>query len=233
MADGHLFISYRSAERDFASKLAQDLKLAGFPAWMDSLSGIQPSNDWVIALQNALNDAVGGIACVSPEYIKSKYCRREMQRLDAQNKPIFPVKLASIPQNEWPLEIQSVQYIDFESWRDDSTYSQKLTVLQDAIKDQLGIVPDPTAALPSKAGIPLRGRTLEDEVGEALIKAGTLANRKTIRLKNLLELAYRQLDAATEQLMMTVNLADTPRLENQVRFYEREVEKLETELRLI
>jgi hypothetical protein len=186
-----------------------------------------------MALQNALNEAVGGIACVSPEYVKSKYCRREMRRLDSQNKPIFPVKLASVPQDEWPLEIQSVQYIDFESWMDASTYRQKLAELQDTIKDRLGITPDPTAALLPKSGIPLRGRTLEDEVGKTLVKADTLANRRAKRLKDQLELAYRQLDAATEHLMMTTNLADIPRLENQVRFYEREVEQRETELRLI
>src|SRR5262245_6371144 len=106
MADAHLFISYRSSEGNFALKLAKDLQSAGLPVWMDVLQGIQPGDDWVEVLQDALEMAAGGVACVSPEYVKSKYCRRELQRIDTLGKPVFPVLFLPVPKADWPLEIQ-------------------------------------------------------------------------------------------------------------------------------
>jgi len=54
--NGHIFLSYRSIEADFALQLAADLKNIGVKLWMDRLDvGIKVGDDWVQALQDAVN----------------------------------------------------------------------------------------------------------------------------------------------------------------------------------
>ena len=60
MAQGPVFLSYRSTEVDFALKLAVDLKAAGVNLWMDRLD-IKPGDDWLKALQNAVSNCAAMI----------------------------------------------------------------------------------------------------------------------------------------------------------------------------
>ena len=79
--NNHIFLSYRSSEADFALRLAASLKNAGVKLWMDRLD-IQPGDDWIHALQRAVNECAAVIAILSPDYIHSRYCRRELARAD-------------------------------------------------------------------------------------------------------------------------------------------------------
>ncbi|MEO8612459.1 MAG: TIR domain-containing protein [Chloroflexota bacterium] len=147
MTDGHIFLSYRSIEADFALKLAADLKNAGVNLWMDRLDiGIHAGDDWVQSLQDAIDNCAAVIAVLSPDYVQSKYCRRELKRADTLARSIFPVLLQNLERTEWPFEIQEKQYIDFRNWQDENDYRQQLTdllqTLQEHFPTQFGSVPD-------------------------------------------------------------------------------------------
>ncbi len=119
----YMFISYSHFESDFALKLAADLKNAGITVWMDRLEeGIQVGDSWAIVLERAINNSSGLIAILSPEYVKSRYCRNELARADTLHCPILPILLQRIPQTSWPIEIQRTQYLSFEHWRDEKQY---------------------------------------------------------------------------------------------------------------
>jgi len=144
---GHIFLSYRSIEADFALQLAADLKNAGANLWMDRLEvGIKVGDDWVQALQNALDTCSAMIAVLSPSYVGSKFCRRELKRADGSDKPIFPVLLRKLNQQEWPFEIQEKQYIDFTEWRDEKSYKKQfdelVNVCRNRYPEQFGAIPD-------------------------------------------------------------------------------------------
>jgi len=124
-----IFLSYRSIEADFALKLAADLKNAGVSLWMDRLDGIQVGMDWRNAIQEAINGCTAMIAVISPDYVQSAYCRNELARADALRRPIFPIMLHPVRAEDWPMEIQRVQYEDFTQWRDDLQYSRNLGLL--------------------------------------------------------------------------------------------------------
>lgn len=144
----HVFLSYRSLERDFALALAADLKNAGLRLWMDVLDvGIKIGDDWVLELQNAIDNCVGMIAILSPDYVASKYCRRELKRADTLGRPIFPVLLRELSTpTDWPFEIQEKQYVDFIGWREETVYQKQfaslLTTLRGYFADQIGAEPD-------------------------------------------------------------------------------------------
>src|SRR5690606_3455594 len=63
------------------------------------------------------------------------------------NRPIFPILLGSIPESDWPLEIERQQYIDFTRWQTESIYRKQLTtlveILKDKFTDQISRIPDP------------------------------------------------------------------------------------------
>jgi hypothetical protein len=142
----YIFLSYRSVEVDFAVRLAADLKNAGVNLWMDRLD-IMPGDDWPKTLASAVNQCAAMIVIISPEYVGSKYCQRELARADRLRRPIFPVLLRPIPDTEWPIEIERSQQIDFSNWRDDKTYHQQLDRLVNILKaqfaTQMSDVPDP------------------------------------------------------------------------------------------
>jgi hypothetical protein len=132
----HIFLSYRNIEADFALKLAADLKNIGVKLWMDRLDGIQGGDDWVQTLQNAINGCAAFIAVLSPEYIRSKYCRRELKRADTLGRTIYPVLLREITKEDWPFEIQEKQYIDLRKWHDNSEYHRRLDELTQLLRQQ-------------------------------------------------------------------------------------------------
>ena len=141
---GHIFLSYRSAEADFALRLAADLKNAGVHLWMDRLD-IQPGDDWNRALVQSLNTCGGLIAIISPGYVSSDYCKRELARAGRMRRQIFPVLLQPIAETEWPLEIERLQQIDFTGWQDEEQYYDRLKellwVLHKRASEQTGSAP--------------------------------------------------------------------------------------------
>jgi hypothetical protein len=142
----HVFLSYRSIEADFALKLAADLKNAGVRLWMDRLDGIYVGMDWRDAIQNAINTCIAMLAVLSPDYVESEYCRKELARANDLKRPIFPVLLGPVKKENWPLVIQGVQYEDFTNYLDSNSYRQSLgrllQRLKEEAKDPIGAVPD-------------------------------------------------------------------------------------------
>ena len=130
---GFIFLSYRSTEADFALQFAADLKNAGVRLWMDRLE-LKPGDDWQQELAKALDSCSAMLAVLSPDYVKSRYCMRELARADQHRKRLIPVILRPVPEAEWPLELQRQQYIDFSGWRDQYVYRQQFYELIKALE---------------------------------------------------------------------------------------------------
>jgi predicted NACHT family NTPase len=130
-----IFLSYCSDDVDFSLLLATSLKNAGIPIWMDRLDGgIETGDNWVRTLEEALNNCTALIAVISPSYVESVNCRRELQRVEALRRLVLPVLISEVPTAAWPLEIQERQYGNFRRWRDKDTFlSQVMTLTKNLI----------------------------------------------------------------------------------------------------
>lgn len=141
-----LFLSYRSLERGFASRLSADLKNAGVGLWMDSLD-IKPGEDWDRSIESAMDRCTAVVAIISPAYVTSDVCRAELGRAHALGRPVFPVLLEAVAAAQWPLLLQNRQYVDFTGRRDDAAYeagfSELLTALHERFGGIDGATPDP------------------------------------------------------------------------------------------
>lgn len=144
--DDCVFISYRSFESHFALKLAVDLKKAGIKLWIDRLDGIVVGMDWRQSIEMAIHSCSAMICTLSPDYVASEYCRKELGRANTLNRPIYPVMLHMVDPADIPIELEGVQWEDFTTWQDESEYSLHFTNLLKQLKKELpatvGFQPD-------------------------------------------------------------------------------------------
>jgi hypothetical protein len=134
---GYIFLSYRRLEVALATKLTTDLKALGIYIWMDTLE-IRPADDWADALAKGVDDCTAMIALISPEYLKSAYCCRELHRADRLHRVIFPLLLSPIDTLNLPLELERTQYLDFSDWQTETRYAEELCKLVEAIQRRFG-----------------------------------------------------------------------------------------------
>ncbi|HRF95510.1 MAG TPA: HEAT repeat domain-containing protein, partial [Aggregatilineales bacterium] len=133
----YIFLSYRSLEVELGLKLTTDLKNVGIRVWMDRLE-IRPADDWVNALSKGVDDCTAMIAIISPEYLKSQYCCRELHRADRLNRVVFPILLHPIEELGFPIELERKQFLDFSDWKTEARYQEQLSRLIEAIKGRFG-----------------------------------------------------------------------------------------------
>lgn len=147
-ADAYIFLSYARADSGFAMQLAADLKNAGLRVWMDRFD-LRVGEQWRAGLEKALASCAGLICVVSPEYVVSRYCHRELGRVDTLKRPIYPVILQPVSDESMPIELEGKQYEDFSGWPEDGLYSAALVnitrILQDTGPDIIGDKPESEA----------------------------------------------------------------------------------------
>lgn len=85
----YVFISYARKDADIVYPLLERLAEQGVSAWFDRT--ILGGEDWLAELEARLIDCSGVVAFLSPSFVSSKYCAREVHFADALNRPIIPV----------------------------------------------------------------------------------------------------------------------------------------------
>lgn len=143
----HVFLSYRSLERAFALRLAALLHESGINVWADCLpSGLRVGDDWPRSLAEAIDSCRCVVAVISPAYLNSEMCRNELSRARQRGRIVFPVLIEPVSPNDWPIELQRLQYDDFTNWRDPDTLAKAANSLVSRLrtnaKDVIGQRPD-------------------------------------------------------------------------------------------
>ena len=105
------FFSYSREDSEFALRLAEDLKAAGAVVWIDQLD-ISPSEEWDIAVEEALIRSPRVLLILSPASVKSKSVRNEIAFALDEKKAIIPVLYQDCMV---PLQLRRIQHIDFRS----------------------------------------------------------------------------------------------------------------------
>jgi len=103
-----LFISYAREDGEFALRLAQDLREAGIPIWIDQLD-IPLNARWDDAVEEALKACAGFLIILSPASVSSKNVKDEIAFALDENVPIVPVLYRSC---EVPLRLRRFQRMD-------------------------------------------------------------------------------------------------------------------------
>ena len=105
------FISYSRVNKDFALKLAKELRSSGFNIWFDQLD-IPTGARWDDEIEQALNDCEIFMVILTPASSTSDNVKDEIGYAIDSNKRILPVLLENA---NVPLRLRRFQYVDFTS----------------------------------------------------------------------------------------------------------------------
>ncbi|KAI0209852.1 hypothetical protein LSAT2_005446 [Lamellibrachia satsuma] len=93
-----VFISYQWDIQDEVRALRNKLETAGFTCWMDV--GQMGGGDQLYGkIDTAIRGCKVAIACITPKYIVSQLCMKEVGLADLLRKPIIPILYSNVP---WP-----------------------------------------------------------------------------------------------------------------------------------
>ena len=105
------FLSYSRINKDFAVKLAKELKSEGFHIWFDQLD-IPPGARWDAEVEKALEESEIFMVIITPASAKSENVLDEIGYAIDSGKRILPVLLET---STLPLRLRRFQYVDFTS----------------------------------------------------------------------------------------------------------------------
>jgi TIR domain-containing protein len=105
----NIFLSYARVDKDFALKLAHDLRSAGTSLWVDELD-ISPGARWDNAVEDALRTSQSLLVILSPASVASQNVMDEVAFALEHKRRIFPVVYRVC---EVPFRLKRFQYIDF------------------------------------------------------------------------------------------------------------------------
>jgi hypothetical protein len=92
-----IFISYNRNDRDYASRLYENLKAHGFDAWFYDL--LTPGEAFDNTIHRKLEECDAVIAILTPQAISSPTIEAEIRRAKELNKRIIPFLLEDIDHN--------------------------------------------------------------------------------------------------------------------------------------
>jgi tetratricopeptide (TPR) repeat protein len=110
-----IFVSYSRSDRITIDQIVTMLRDKHYLLWMDvDERGIEPGEDWKRELVTQMSASEAVLACVSPDFLKSKYCQEEIAQAKDENKPIFPVIVRRLEpeQSLKTMGLDHLQYID-------------------------------------------------------------------------------------------------------------------------
>lgn len=133
---GHTFISYSHSDRDFAERIARDLRDDGWDVWID-FERLSAGELWREKISQSIVQTDTVIVNLSPRAVKSKNVRSEIQIAHGMGKRILPVMsepcidlLDDYEETRWLTELH---ILDFEREGYNYAYAQLLSTLRQAV----------------------------------------------------------------------------------------------------
>lgn len=122
-----LFISYSRTDSAFVDRLEADLKARSFQVWVDRRK-LEGGDQWLNEIQKQIDRCHACLVVVSPGAIASEYVNMEYGRALRLRKRVIPVYHRLISDEEWPIDLERLQRVDFQG-----TYDQGLADLLNAL----------------------------------------------------------------------------------------------------
>jgi formylglycine-generating enzyme required for sulfatase activity len=152
------FLSYSRANKDFALKLARELKAEGLPVWLDQLD-IPAGARWDREVEKALKESEVFMIILTPASTNSENVLDEIGYAIDNGKRILPVLLENC---EVPLRLRRFQYVDFTSKSFDEGVQSAKELLEHIIA-QLPSPPEGPANISSGQAVVTARNGLEAE----------------------------------------------------------------------
>lgn len=203
-----VFISYSRRDKEFIQKLYEALTAANKAVWAD-WDSIPAASDWFAEIKQGIEETDSVIFVLSPEWIKSKECRKEMNYALEMGKRLFPILYIPVDPKDVPTELSKINWVNM---RDTDDFDKAIQTLCDAMDTDLGWIKLHTRiqvrALEwekknRSASFALRGEDLTE--GEQFIASGANKNPVPTQLQSEYILESRK-DASKRQRITLIGI---------------------------
>ncbi|MBD2504182.1 TIR domain-containing protein [Anabaena azotica] len=131
-----VFLSYSEKERAFMAKIAKILMRKSFTVWTNK-TDIQTGADFVESIYRGIEEADNLVFLMSPASLQSEYCQMELSHAFSLKKRIIPLLIEQVDIEQIPVELRTLQFIDFtdqeEEGKESADTDQLINILtQDA-----------------------------------------------------------------------------------------------------
>lgn len=201
MSDSDIFISYSRRNKEFTQKLYNALIAADRTVWAD-WDSIPAASDWFAEIKDGIEQAEAIVFVLSPEWIKSGECRKELEHSVKMGKRLFPILYQTVDPNEVPQELAKINWVYM---RDEDDFEKGFTTLNGAMDVDLDWVKSHTRLQVRAmewdrkgrdAAFVLRGSDLTD--GESFISSAAHKSPEPTELQGEYIIASRK-DATRRQ----------------------------------
>lgn len=107
--NGHIFISYKSEQRDLAFKVRDQLGAWGYDPWVD-VDRLRPGTYWANDIDHALKTCRACLGIMTPPAVRSRYVTNEWDMAIMTGKLFLPLMFQP---TEPHYKYVDIQYIDF------------------------------------------------------------------------------------------------------------------------
>jgi len=105
-----VFISYSRRDKVFTQKLYEALKAVNREVWAD-WDSIPAALDWDAEIKQGIQETNSVLFVLSPEWIKSNECRKELVHAVAMGKRLFPILYLPVDPNDVPPELSKINWV--------------------------------------------------------------------------------------------------------------------------
>jgi WD40 repeat protein len=198
-----VFISYSRRDKVFTQKLFEALKVANREVWAD-WDSIPAASDWDAEIKEGIEQTESVLFVLSPEWIKSNECRKELDHAAKMGKRLFPILYLPVDPNDVPPELAKINWVYM---RDTDDFDKAFQTLCDAMDTDLEWVKTHTRIQVRamewdkknrENSFLLHGKDLSD--GEQFISQGAQKEPEPTNLQGEYVLASRK-DATRRQRM--------------------------------
>src|SRR5450432_1062626 len=141
MAD--VFISYSRQDKDFVIRLHEGLIAAKREVWID-WEGILPTAEWLKEIYRGIDSADAVIVVLSPSFIASDICNREVAYAIQCKKRLIPLVWLDIDSQQVHAHLQELNWIFF---RQEDDFDHAFKVLLDTLDMDLDYIQTSTKFL--------------------------------------------------------------------------------------
>jgi len=129
-----VFISYSRHDKEFVQKLYEALTSASRAVWAD-WDSIPAASDWFTEIKQGIEETDAVIFVLSPEWVKSNECRKEMNYAVEMGKRLFPILYIPVDPKDVPPELSKINWVYMRDTEDD--FDKAFQMLCDAMDTDL------------------------------------------------------------------------------------------------
>ena len=132
-----VFMSYSSADKKLAQRMADTLKNVGFEVWDDRQ--IMPGDNWAAEVGQALREAEAMVVLLSSDSLETEHVQHEISyalgKKDYSGRviPVLTAPMADLPQENFPWILKKFQMVHLPDYHDEEEGIRRIAeLLQDA-----------------------------------------------------------------------------------------------------